>query len=63
MVGNFLVEAAVALLKFARSTSDPNLTAALLDKAAELNERIAAATASGVDTSPKAPDVADEQST
>jgi hypothetical protein len=61
MAGNFLVEAAVTLLKFAKSTSDPNLTAALIDKAAELNERIAAGTASGVDASPKAPDVTDEQ--
>ncbi|MCA6115504.1 hypothetical protein J6524_11455 [Bradyrhizobium sp. WSM 1738] len=59
---SFLIEAASALLKFARSTSDPNVAAALLDKAAELNERIATGTVSTSDTSPNAPDVATYQS-
>ncbi|MGJ4944139.1 hypothetical protein ACQR1W_26440 [Bradyrhizobium sp. HKCCYLS1011] len=39
MTGNFLIEAVAALLNMAKSTSDPNVAAAVLDKAAEMNER------------------------
>ncbi|MCA6107658.1 hypothetical protein J6497_10395 [Bradyrhizobium sp. CNPSo 4026] len=37
--GKYAREAAATLLRFAKSTSDPNLTAALVEKAADLNER------------------------
>ncbi|WP_225704166.1 hypothetical protein [Bradyrhizobium cenepequi] len=39
MRGKYAREAAATLLRFAKSTSDPNLTAALVEKAADLNER------------------------
>ncbi len=63
MAGNFLVEAVTALLNMARATSDPSVSAALLDKAAELNERVEDAMPSTGDTSAKAPDVITDQST
>jgi hypothetical protein len=38
--GKYTREAAATLLRFAKSTSDPNLAAALVEKAADLNERV-----------------------
>ena len=39
MLGKFAREAAAVLLQFAKSTSDPQLAAALVDKAAEIKDR------------------------
>jgi len=38
--GKYAREAAATLLRFAKSTSNPNLAAALVEKAADLNERV-----------------------
>ncbi|MGX9431180.1 MULTISPECIES: hypothetical protein [Bradyrhizobium] len=38
--GKYTREAAATLLRFAKSTSDPNLAAALVEKAADLNEQV-----------------------
>jgi hypothetical protein len=59
MVGSSLVEAAATLLKMARSTSDQGLSARLLDKVAELNERISVEAKLAGDVSATAPDVQD----
>ncbi len=40
MRGKYTREAAATLLRFAKSTSNPNLAAALVEKAADLNERV-----------------------
>ncbi|WP_245475048.1 hypothetical protein [Bradyrhizobium sp. Leo121] len=40
MRGKYTREAAATLLRFAKSTSDRNLAAALVEKAADLNERV-----------------------
>ena len=52
----YLVRQATTLLKFAKSVRDPNLSAALVDKAADLRDR-ADRTTPPVDPSPQAPDV------
>jgi hypothetical protein len=52
---NYFARQAQTLLKFAKSTSDPKLAAALVEKAADLKSRI---DESGEpDASPKAPGV------
>ncbi|MGY3610800.1 MULTISPECIES: hypothetical protein [unclassified Bradyrhizobium] len=40
MRGKYTRKAAATLLRFAKSTSAPNLAAALVEKAADLNERV-----------------------
>jgi hypothetical protein len=40
MSAKFVREAAAALLQFAKSTSDPKVAAALIEKAADIKERI-----------------------
>jgi hypothetical protein len=52
---NYFVRQARTLLEFAKSTNDPNLAAALVEKAADLKSRVDASGAP--DPSPKAPDV------
>ena len=52
---SYLVRDAAALLKLARSTSDPSLATALIDNAAELKTRIDEADVP--DVTPVAPDV------
>jgi hypothetical protein len=49
----YLTEQAATLLKFARATTDPDVAAALLDKAVDLKARGEQAP----DRSPQAPDV------
>jgi hypothetical protein len=39
MLGKFAQEAVAALLRFSKSTSDPAVAAALIDKAAEIKDR------------------------
>ncbi len=48
---------ATTLLKFARSTSDPRLVAALVDKAIDLESQVDETTPPATDRSPRAPDV------
>ena len=52
---SYLVRDAAALLKLARSTSDPSLATAMIDKAAELKTRIDES--DYPDVTPIAPDV------
>lgn len=40
VLGKFAREAAATLLKYAKSTSDPEIAAKLVEKAADINERI-----------------------
>jgi hypothetical protein len=49
----YLIEQAMLLLKFARATTDPDVAAALLDKAADFTTKSEQAP----DASPAAPDV------
>ena len=56
---NYLVRQATTLLKFAKSSSDPHLIAALVEKADELRAQRDEAIASP-DLSPKAPDIDSE---
>jgi len=49
----YLAEQAATFLKFARATTDPDLAAGYLDKAADLSARSEKAP----DASPRAPDV------
>ena len=51
----YLMRQAVTLLKIAKSTTDRNVAAALLDKAADLKARVDESTSA--DPSPLAPDV------
>jgi hypothetical protein len=53
----FLNEQAATLVNFARATTDPQVAARLLDKAADLSARSKAAP----DASPRAPDVEQPQ--
>ena len=52
---NYLARHAATLLKLARSTADPDVAAALVDKATELKARIDEANCP--DVTPRAPDV------
>jgi hypothetical protein len=51
----YLMLQAMTLLKFAKSTNDPNVAAALIDKAADLKSRVDDSTVP--DPTPLAPDV------
>ena len=55
---NYFVRQAASLLRFAKSTSDPQLAATLVSKAAELTSK--AAPLPQIDASLKAPDVEPE---
>jgi hypothetical protein len=57
MVGrSYLARQAAALLRFARSTSNPQLAAVLVEKAARLKSQVDEAPPSS-DLTPRAPDV------
>ena len=57
MVGrNYFTRQAATLLKFAQSTSDPKLVAALVEKAVDLRSQVDETTPPP-DSSPHAPDV------
>jgi hypothetical protein len=51
----YLTRQATTLLKFAQSISDPRVSAKLIEKAADLKDRVDVASAR--DTGPRAPDV------
>jgi hypothetical protein len=53
---NYFVRQAATLIKFAQSTSDPNLAAALVEKASNLKSQ-SDETRQPSDVSPQAPDV------
>jgi hypothetical protein len=53
---NYFTRQATILLKFAKSTSDPQLAAALIEKAADLKSRVDE-TMPPPDAGPQAPDV------
>jgi hypothetical protein len=53
----YFTRQAASLLKFARSTSNPELAAVLVQKAADLNARTEAPKPPSEDKSPRAPDV------
>ena len=60
MIGRlYFVRQAATLLKFAQSTANPELSAVLIEKAAELKSRVDGANA--VDRSLRAPDVEPEE--
>ena len=59
---NYFKRQATTLIKFAKSSSDPQLVAALVDKADELIAQGNIATPSP-DLSPRAPDIEPERST
>jgi hypothetical protein len=56
-VGNYLLEAAAALVRFAKATSDQKVAAGLIDKAVDIAARIGDEPASSSDASLQAPDV------
>jgi hypothetical protein len=53
---NYFTRQATTLLKFAKSTANPELAAVLVEKAAELTAQVEASPPS-LDRSPRAPDV------
>ena len=60
MVGrNYFKRQAATLLKFARSTSDPQVVAALVEKASDLRSQVDETTPAP-DLSPRAPDIEPE---
>jgi hypothetical protein len=56
-VGKFAREAAAALLRWSQTSSDRNVAAAMVEKAADIWDRFDALTTANPDTSPLAPDV------
>jgi len=56
----YLTRQAAALLRFANSTSNPRLAAALVERAARLKSEADERASSRPDPSPYAPDVEDE---
>ena len=52
----YFVRQATILFKFAKATKDPKISAALLDKAADLKQRVDESRAQ-LDLSPLAPDI------
>ena len=52
----YLARQATTLMKFAKSTKDPNVSAALVDKAADLKSKLDETIPSS-DLSPQAPDI------
>ena len=57
MLGKFAREAAAALLRLSQSTSDPKVAAAMVKKAADINDRLGDLPQADSDKSPVAPDV------
>ena len=57
----YLFRQAVTLLKFAKAIGDPSAAAALLDKAADLNEKIEDPSLPKMDLSARPPDVQTER--
>jgi hypothetical protein len=57
MAGNFAREAAVALLRWYQASSEPAKTIGLLEKAAEIKDRVGELPVPKADLSPRAPDV------
>jgi len=57
----YLTRQAAALLRFANSTSDPKLAAALVERAAELKSQADERASSRPDPSPYAPDVEEDE--
>jgi hypothetical protein len=53
----YLTRQATTLLRFAKATTDPQIVAGLVEKAADLKSRVDEAT---IDRSPRAPDVQPE---
>jgi hypothetical protein len=53
----YLTRQAATLLRFAKATTDPQIVAGLVEKAADLKSRVDEAT---IDRSPRAPDVQPE---
>jgi hypothetical protein len=56
----YLTRQAAALLRFANSTSDPKLAAALVERAAQLKSQADERAASRPDPSPYPPDVVED---
>jgi hypothetical protein len=54
---NYFHRQAEMLLKFARQTRDPAVAAVLIDKAADLNEKVEDLPRRNMDVTPQAPDV------
>src|ERR1700753_601528 len=54
VLGKFAREAGAAALRFSKTSSDPNLAAALVEKAADIKDRDASPR--DIDRSPRAPD-------
>jgi hypothetical protein len=57
---NYFVRQATTLIKFARSTKDPQLAAALIEKAADLKSQVDE-TSAGDEATPQAPDAQPEK--
>jgi hypothetical protein len=57
MAGKFAREAAAALLRWYRASSEPDRAVGLLEKAADIKERIGEQPVSKDGLSPRAPDV------
>jgi hypothetical protein len=62
VVGKFAREAAATLLRFSKSTSDPELAARLVEKAADIKDRTEGLSSPKIDLSPWAPDIEPEGS-
>ena len=61
MIGKaYFLHQAGTLFRFAKATKDPRISAALLEKAADLKLRVDDPTASG-DLTPRAPDISDSE--
>jgi hypothetical protein len=63
VVGKFAREAAAALLRWSHTTSDPSVSAAMVEKAADIKDRFDELPPRqlGSDTSPLAPDIETEK--
>jgi hypothetical protein len=54
---SYFLRQAAMLLRFAKQTGDPKLAAGLLDKAAELNDKVEDVSLQNMDVRAQAPDV------
>ena len=54
---SYFLRQAATLLRFAKQTGDPKLAAGLLDKAAELNDKVEDVSLKNMDVRAQAPDV------
>jgi hypothetical protein len=54
---SYFLRQAATLLRFAKQTGDPKLAAGLLDKAAELNDKVEDVSLQNMDVRAQAPDV------